>query len=118
MQAGDLNAAQQAFTQLQNTFRLRQGIQAGTATNATTAGPTAAEPEITLNLGALTPGEQVTIGLNNNAANGSEQITVSLANQHNPTPEQVTFNLQQNTNAQIVLNFLNGTQQTSTRGPV
>lgn len=84
-----------------------------TSSTAPTATTATGGPEIVLNLGKATAGEQVTIGINS-GANGGEQVTVSAANQQNQTPEQITLNLQQGSNEQIVLNLFNSTNPTST----
>lgn len=112
LQAGDLNGAQQALSQLWNTFPVHRyepsaAATTSSATSSTAAGPGAAGPEIILNLGNAPAGEQITIGLNGASANGGEQVTVSVANPQNPNPEQITFNLAQNSNEQIVLNLFN-----------
>src|SRR5271165_3479321 len=65
--------------------------------------------EIVLNLGNLTPGEQISIGLSN-GANGSEQVTIGVA-QPNQSPEQITLNL--NPNQEIILNLLNSAASNS-----
>jgi hypothetical protein len=67
--------------------------------------------EIVLNLGNLTPGEQISIGLSN-GANGSEQVTIGVA-QPNQAPEQITLNLNPNSNQEIILNLLNGAASNS-----
>lgn len=103
LQAGDLAGAQQAFAQLQSTFQksgsnVQQqadqnpavvvnlgsgttGAAAGgsTSTTGSAATGTTAGSEIVLNLGTLTPGEQITIGVSE-TANGGEQLTVGIAN--------------------------------------
>jgi hypothetical protein len=136
LQSGDLAGAQQAFAQLQSTFHQHHqqvtqppaivvnlsgsnpaspaptspatptstGAQPPTATSTAPAGGT----EIVLNLGAVTPGEQITIGVNN-TGNGTEQVTIGVASQANQAPEQITLNLNQNSNQQIILNLFNGT---------
>jgi len=80
------------------------GAQPPTATSTAPAGGT----EIVLNLGPVTPGEQITIGVNN-TGNGTEQVTIGVASQANQAPEQITLNLNQNSNQQIILNLFNGT---------
>ncbi len=70
-------------------------------------------PEIVLNLGTVTPGEQITIGLSN-ASNGTEQLTIGVA-QQNQSPEQITLNLNQNSNQQIILNLFNSTAASTAR---
>lgn len=137
LQSGDLAGAQQAFAQLQATFnhqpRLDPQVLSGTTTGGTASpsgsvtstpvqtpvtpvnsGP-AAEPQIILNLGNASPGEEITIGVNS-GANGAEQLTVSVANQQNQNPEQITINLKQNSNEQIILNLFNSATQNSTQG--
>jgi hypothetical protein len=129
LQSGDLAGAQQAFAQLKSAFLSRPSQShpsdaptpaavvnlsgASPADAAATASqPTAADSsasnggaEIVLNLGNVTPGEQITIGLSN-AGNGAEQVTIGVA-QTNQSPEQITLNLNQNSNQQIVLNLFN-----------
>jgi hypothetical protein len=61
--------------------------------------------EIVLNLGTVTPGEQISIGISN-GADGSEQLTIGIANQQNQAPEQITLNLSPNSNQEIILNLL------------
>ena len=116
LQSGDLAGAQQAFAQLKSSFRHRSvdppapdpgsvgGAASGSSSGASVSG---SGTEIVLNLGNLTPGEQVTIGVSN-AGNGAEQVTIGLANQ-NQSPEQITLNLSQNSNQQIILNLFNST---------
>ena len=82
----------------------------GSATGSSTG------PEIVLNLGTVTPGEQITIGLSD-AANGSEQLTIGVS-QPNQTPEQITLNLNPNSNQQIILNLFNSTASSVTQGGV
>jgi len=65
--------------------------------------------EIVLNLGNLTPGEQISIGLSS-GGNGSEQVTIGVA-QPNQNPEQITLNL--NPNQEIILNLLNSAASNS-----
>jgi len=141
LQSGDLAGAQQAFAQLQSSFRPQQQQEssasqpaivlnlslAATAASTTAATPaattasqppaasstaTASGPEIVLNLGNVTPGEQITIGLSS-ASNGSEQVTIGVANQQNQAPEQITLNLNPNSNQEIILNLLNSAASTS-----
>jgi hypothetical protein len=85
------------------------GSQPAAGTSTAPAGGT----EIVLNLGAVTPGEQITIGLNN-TGNGTEQVTIGVASQANQAPEQITLNLNQNSNQQIILNLFNGTAASGT----
>jgi hypothetical protein len=77
------------------------------ATAAATPGPTAAtnESQVVLNLGTVTPGEQITIGVSN-GSNGAEQLSVG-AIQPGQTPEQITLNLSQTANQEIILNLFN-----------
>jgi len=141
LQSGDLAGAQQAFAQLQNTFHhhhqqvseqppavvvnLNASSPAASApaTSATSTStdsqPTAASStapasgtEIVLNLGNVTPGEQITIGVSN-PGNGTEQVSIGVA-QQNQAPEQITLNLNQNSNQQIILNLFNSTAASST----
>lgn len=127
LQAGDLAGAQQAFAKLESTFHHHHQVQSGQATpavvvnlsptasatpssstdaTATTTGKTDSStgPEIVLNLGNLTAGEQITIGLNNDSK-GGEQVTIGVSGQANQSPEQITLNLNQSTNQEIVLNL-------------
>jgi hypothetical protein len=92
---------------------------ATSATSSTDSQPTSASStapasgtEIVLNLGTVTPGEQITIGLSN-AGNGTEQVTIGVA-QQNQAPEQITLNLNQNSNQQIILNLFNSTAASTT----
>jgi hypothetical protein len=125
LQSGDLAAAQQAFAQLRNTFKQVQSQDppsdsVNLSTAATTAPaaannaavPTAASStgsaagsEVVLNLGNITPGEQITIGVSN-TGNGTEQLNIGVS-QPNQTPEQISVNLNQNSNQEIVLNLFN-----------
>ena len=123
LQSGDIQGAQQAFAQLQSSF---QRVQSETPTPdavvnlsaAATAGSASAasQPasgstgsangsEIVLNFGNITPGEQISIGISN-SGNGSEQLNIGVS-QQNQTPEQISLNLNQNSNQNVVLNFLN-----------
>jgi hypothetical protein len=113
LQAGDLAGAQQAFSQLQSTFRGGGGN--GLAPNAPGIAGGGTGPEVILNLGNITPGEQITIGVNN-AANGGEQLTIGIANQQNQNPEQITLNLNANSNGQLILNLFNNTAENSPQG--
>lgn len=133
LQAGDLTGAQQAFAQLKNSFQHQRsvdppavvvnlsgsptGSSSGTSGTSGSAGSqstgasstgAASGTEIVLNLGNVTPGEQITIGVSN-AGNGTEQVTIGVANQQNQSPEQITLNLSQNSNQQIILNLFNST---------
>jgi hypothetical protein len=135
LQSGDLAGAQQAYAQLQRTFRHHPhpepspavvvNIGGLSSTSSSVPSPPATQPpdatgasastgpEIVLNLGNAPAGEQITIGVSN-ASNGGEQITISLANQQAQTPEQITLNLQPNSNQQIIFNLFNSTADTST----
>lgn len=75
---------------------------------ATAAASTASSsgPEIVLNLGSASQGEQITIGLSN-SGDGVEQVTIGVANQQNQNPEEITLNLSQYTNQEIILNLFN-----------
>jgi len=128
LQSGNLAAAQQAFAQLQSTFQSQSQSQTGSSpavvvnlstgassSTGNTTSPVSSGSEIILNLGSITPGEQITIGLNNQA-NGSEQVTIGVANQQNSqNPEQIVLNL--NPNQQIVLNLFNSATQTPSTTP-
>jgi len=78
----------------------------------TSSTASASGSEIVLNLGSLTPGEQITIGVSNTSS-GAEQVTIGVA-QQNQTPEQITLNLNQNSNQEIILNLFNSTAAGST----
>ena len=135
LQSGDLGGAQQAFAELESTFRHQSSAPSTPAvvvnlSNSAPAQPPASTPasspsgsgassqppasspgsasgtEIVLNLGNVTPGEQITIGVSNQG-NGNEQVTIGVANQQNRNPEQITLNLNQNSNQQIILNLFN-----------
>ncbi len=132
LQNGDLAGAQQAFAQLKATFQQRTtdppaqnpasaavvvNLSSPTASAATSGSTSGSTPgttgagggsEIVLNLGNVTPGEQITIGVSA-GANGSEQVTVGVSNPQNQSqsPEQITLNLNQASNQQIVLNLFN-----------
>ena len=137
LQAGDLAGAQQAFAQLQSTFHKPQAQQqadqnpavvvnlggqssgssssgAGSQPAAAGSSASAAGPEIVVNLGNATAGEQITIGVSN-TSNGGEQVTIGVAGQ-NQNPEQITLNLNQNSNQEIVLNLFNSPANSSTQG--
>jgi hypothetical protein len=92
-------------------------LSSTSAPQSAAAGSTALTPgtEIILNLGNVTPGEQITIGISN-ASNGAEQVTIGVANQQNQSPEQITLKLNQNTNQQIILNLFNSTASSATQG--
>jgi hypothetical protein len=85
------------------------------ATASTAAAASAAATngsEVTLNLGTVTAGEQITIGVSS-GTNGGEQLTVGTT-QTGQTPEQITLNLNQSTNQQILLNLFNSTAASTT----
>jgi hypothetical protein len=134
LQSGNLTAAQQAFSELQSTFKNSGRLDpeapaSGTGGSTPTSGSTTATPvsqststptsgpaqEIVLNLGNVTPGEEITIGIGNNASGGGEQLTVSVANQQNQAPEQITLNLDRNSNEEIILNLFNSASQSATQ---
>lgn len=126
LQSGDLAGAQQAFAQLQNSFRRAEPASASSASPASpvsssgqpVAGttPTASVgPEVIVNLGSVTPGEQITIGLSSNS-DGSEQLTIGVANQQGQTPEQITLNLNPTSNEQIILNLFNSATSAQPQG--
>lgn len=115
LQSGNLSGAQQAFVQLHNTFQQVQsedppsglaGTTAGSGSSALPNAGSTAGSEIVLNLGNVTPGEQITIGVSN-SGNGTEQLNIGVG-QPNQTPEQFNVNLNQNSNQEIVLNLFNG----------
>jgi len=145
LQSGDLAGAQQAFAQLQATFHHHRQVASQSSTssqpavivNLTGASPassststdtgsqttapatSAASPagsEIVLNLGTITPGEQITIGISN-ASDGSEQVTIGVANSQNQSqsPEQITLNLAQNSNQEIILDLFNSTASSTSQ---
>jgi hypothetical protein len=103
LQSGDLAGAQPVFAQLQSTFHSRQSSEpspavvvnlggssspSSAATSSTNSPPataanstaSASGSEIVLNLGNMTPGEQITIGLSN-PGNSSEQVTIGVSGQ-------------------------------------
>jgi hypothetical protein len=131
LQSGDLAGAQQAFAQLKSTFQHKSteptpasivslsaeaaasSASSGSSDSQSTASSTAASAasatsggEIVLNLGNVTPGEQITIGLSS-GSNGGEQVTIGVSGKQNQTPEQITLNL--SSNQQIILNLFNST---------
>lgn len=130
LQSGDLAGAQQAFAQLKSTFQHHQSTEPPPASIVSLSGNTAAasasstssdsQPaassaaasggEIVLNLGNVTPGEQITIGLNS-GSNGGEQVTIGMSSQQNQAPEQITLNL--SSNQQIILNLFSSTASNS-----
>jgi hypothetical protein len=119
LQSGDLGAALHAFARLKSSFERPHRMSSpelgspSTPVASSTGQPVAAAandvtsgPEVILNLGNVTPGEQITIGLTD-AQNGGEQLTISVARPQDQTPGQITLNLGQNANPEIVLNFFN-----------
>ncbi len=146
LQSGDLAGAQQAFAQLESDLHPQKSAEpqpavvvnltgaaspadstrTGSASSANSTAATSSSgsatdgsatgSEIVLNLGTVTPGEQITIGLSD-AANGSEQLTIGVS-QPNQTPEQITLNLNPNSNQQIILNLFNSTASSVTQGGV
>ena len=136
LQSGDLAAAQKAFADLKSTFQNHHSTEpppaavvnfSGASPASSTASTTTSQPaatsstasgggtEIVLNLGNVTPGEQITIGVSN-SGNGTEQVTIGVASQPNQSPEQITLNLNQNSNQQIILNLFNGTASSAQQG--
>jgi len=132
LQSGDLAAAQKAFADLKSTFQHHHSTEPPSAavvnlSGASPASSTASQPaatsstasgggtEIVLNLGNVTPGEQITIGVSN-SGNGTEQVTIGVASQPNQSPEQITLNLNQNSNQQIILNLFNSTASSAQQG--
>lgn len=131
LQAGDLAGAQKAFAQLQSTFRKPQAhqqpdqnpavvVNLGSSSSATSSSNTGGSqtsggsgPEIVVNLGNVTAGEQITIGVGN-SSNGGEQVTIGVSGQQNQAPEQITLNLQQNSNQEIILNLFNNSSNSAT----
>lgn len=139
LKSGDLAGAQQAFADLQSTFHPRHTSESTPAVVVNLSNSPASSPapsasasstnsqasqsaassagsangtEIVLNLGNVTPGEQITIGVSN-PGNGTEQVTIGVSNQNNQSPEQITLNLNQNSNQQIILNLFNSTANTA-----
>jgi hypothetical protein len=134
LQAGDLQGAAQAFAELQATFQRAPQPQTQAATPQSPAvvvnlsgqpsgspvgsGSQLAQPsptggsEIVVNLGNVTPGEQINIGVSS-GSNGGEQVTIGVASQQGQTPEQVTFNLNPNSNQEIVLNLFSSATSSS-----
>ncbi len=104
LQSGNISAAQQAFAQLQSTFQ-PQAPPVPAPQNQPTANANSGS-EIVLNLGSMTPGEQINISLTN-GSNGSEQVTIGVANQQGANSEQITLNLNPSSNQEIVLNLFN-----------
>ena len=129
LQAGDLAGAQKAFAKLQSTFHkpaVQQptdqnpavvvnlgGPPAGSPSGSTAGTSAGSGPEIVVNLGNITAGEQVTIGVSN-SKNGGERVTIGVSGQQNQAPEQITLNLQPNSNQEIILNLFNSTANAPT----
>jgi hypothetical protein len=130
LQSGNLSAAQQAYSQLESTFNHHvrvappvadgggsTGAASTSSTSPTTTTPTSGAPassEIIVNLGTITPGEQININVAN-GSNGSDQITIGVAGQGS-TPEQITLNLNPSSNQELVLNLFNSATSTSSQG--
>jgi len=109
LQAGDLAGAQQAYAQLQTTFNHKQRVPPPTAEPVPASASSAPQSgsEIVLNLGTLTPGEQININIAN-GANGSEQISVGVnGSAQGSTPEQINLSLNPSSNQQLVINLFN-----------
>jgi hypothetical protein len=107
LQGGNLSGAQQAYTQLEDTFPNSQQATPPIQIDTGSGSANGAGPEIVLNVGSgntATP-EQVTINISNAASGGGEQVSLSVGNQGS-NAQQVEFNLGANTNEQIVLNLL------------
>jgi hypothetical protein len=131
LQSGDLAAAQKAFADLKSTFQHHSTEPPSAAvvnlSGASPASSAASQPaaisstasgsgtEIVLNLGNVTPGEQITIGVSN-PGNGTEQVTIGVASQPNQSPEQITLNLNQNSTQQIILNLFNSSASSAQQG--
>ncbi len=134
LQSGDLAGAQQALAQLESTFHHGNQtapplssviVNIGGSPSASgnvpsqpsgsVSGSTSSGPEIVLNLGNVTPGEQISIGLSN-PGNGGEQVTIGVSGQANQSPEQIAINFSQNSAQQIVLNLFNSTASSSLPG--
>jgi len=107
-------AAAKATSTTASTPATSQASPAASATSAAASQP-AAGTEIVINLGAPTPGEQITIGLKP-TGNGNEQLTLDVANQQNQSPEKITVNLKQNSNELLILNLFNSTSPTTNQG--
>lgn len=119
LQSGDLASAQQAYAQLESTFKHGQRVAPPVADSGSPSGASSsssASPsgsEIVLNLGNMTPGEQINIDITN-GANGSDQITVGVSGQGS-TPEQISLNLNPNSNQELVINLFNSTATNSSQ---
>jgi hypothetical protein len=119
LQSGSVANAQQAFEQLASTFHSGSSGSVGSGTSSTPASTPASNPsnsgsEIIINLGNLTPGEQITIGVNSES-NGTEQLTISEGNQQNQSQNpQITLNLNPNRNEEILITLFNSAAQSTT----
>ncbi|HYM76404.1 MAG TPA: hypothetical protein VE377_10545 [Candidatus Dormibacteraeota bacterium] len=131
LQSGDLAGAKQAFAELRSSFR-HGHMPPSPVSVPTLGGPTtpvvsstgqpvagtgaasSSGPEVIVNLGNVTPREQITIGVNNTGS-GMEQLSISVA-QQGQNPEQITLNLNQNSNQQIILNLFNSTASSQASG--
>jgi len=111
LQSGDLAGAQAAYSQLQSTFNHKLRVPPPTAEPVAASGSSGSQSgsEIVLNLGTLTPGEQININIAN-GTNGGEQVSIGISGQ-GAAPEQINFNL--SSNQQIVLNLLNSSASSS-----
>jgi hypothetical protein len=118
LQSGSVANAQQAFEQLASTFQSGGSGSAGSGTASTpistpSSSSSGAGSEIIINLGNLTPGEQITIGVNSES-NGTEQLTISEGNQQNQSQNpQITLNLNPNSNEEILITLFNSAAQTT-----
>jgi hypothetical protein len=119
LQSGSVANAQQAFEQLASTFHSGSSGSVGSGTSSTPASTPASNPsnsgsEIIIDLGNLTPGEQITIGVNSES-NGTEQLTISEGNQQNQSQNpQITLNLNPNSNEEILITLFNSAAQATT----
>ena len=122
LQSGSLANAQQAFEQLASTFQSGGSGSTGSGTSSAPVSTPSSSPsnsgsEIVINLGNLTPGEQVTIGVNNEG-NGNEQLTISVGNQQSQSQNpEITLNLNANSNEEILITLFNSAAQTTTSQP-
>jgi hypothetical protein len=119
LQSGSVANAQQAFEQLASTFQSGGSGSAGSGTSSTpistpSSSSSGAGSEIIINLGNLTPGEQITIGVNSES-NGTEQLTISEGNQQNQSQNpEITLNLNPNRNEEILITLFNSAAQSTT----
>jgi hypothetical protein len=120
LQSGSVANAQQAFEQLASTFHSGSSGSVGSGTSSTPASTPASNPsnsgsEIIIDLGNLTPGEQITIGVNSES-NGTEQLTISEGNQQNQSQNpEITLNLNPNSNEEILITLFNSAAQTTSQ---